>query len=70
MAPFLHIDEVDDHEPGQVPEPELAGDLLGCLDIGVDRGFLDIALARRPAGVHVDGDQRLGCLDDDVTARL
>ena len=70
MSRFLHVDEVDDDEPGQIAQPELAGDLVGRLDIGSDRGFLDIAFARRTARVDVDRDQRLGRLNDDVAARL
>ena len=67
---ILHVDEVDDDEPGEVAQPELAGDLLGRLQIGLVRGLLDVALARGAARVDVDGDQRLGRVEDDVATRF
>ena len=67
---FLHVDEVDDDQPGQVAQPELAGDLVGRLDIGLQGGFLDVAFAGRASRVDVDRDQRLGRAEDDVAARL
>ncbi len=71
VVPLLfHIDEVDDDEPGEIAQAELPGDLLGRFQIGPQRGFLDVALARRAPRVHVDGDQRLGLVDDDVAAGL
>ena len=70
VAPVLHVDEVDDDEAGEVAQPHLAGDLLGGLDIGLERGVLDRGLAGRAARVHVDRDQRLGHVDDDVAAGL
>ncbi len=68
VAVVFHVDEVDHDEAGKVAEPELAGDFLGRFDIGLVCRLLDIALARRAAGVDVDGDQRLGRVDDDVAA--
>ena len=44
--------------------------LLGGLQVGLERGVLDRGLARGAAGVDVDGDQRLGDVDDDVAAGL
>ena len=69
VAPFLHVDEVDDDQPGQVPQLQLPGEFLGRFQVGLQRGFLDRELARRLAGVDVDGDQRLGLVDDEVAAR-
>ena len=70
VAPLLHVDEVDDDEAGEVAQAKLAGDFVGRLEIGAQRRVLDIVLARRAARVDVDGDQRLGLVDDDVAARL
>ncbi len=69
VAPLLHVDEVDDDQAGEVAQLQLAGDLLGRLEVGVERRLLDGELARRLAGVDVDGDQRLGLVDDEVAAR-
>src|SRR5690606_19171130 len=37
-----HVDEVDDDEPAEVANPELAGDLVRRLEIRRQRGFLDV----------------------------
>ena len=70
VAPVLHVDEVDDDEAGEVAQAHLARGLLGGLHVGLERGVLDRGLAGGAAGVDVDGDQRLGDVDDDVAAGL
>ena len=70
VAAFLHVDEVDDDQAGEVAQSELAGDLVRRLEVGAQRGVLDVVLAGRTPRVDVDGDQRLGLVDDDVAARL
>ena len=70
VAPVLHVDEVDDDEAGEVAEPHLPGGFLGGFHVGLEGGLLDRGLARGAAGVDVDGDQRLGDVDDDVAAGL
>ena len=69
VALLLHVDEVDDDEAGKIAQLELARDLVRGLDIGVERRLLDGELARRLARVDVDGDQRLGLVDDEIAAR-
>jgi hypothetical protein len=66
---LLHIDEIDDDEPGQIAQSQLPRDLVGCFEAGAQRGFFDVALAGRTAGIDVDRDQRLGLVDDDVATR-
>ena len=70
VALLLHVDEVDDDQAGEVAQAQLAGDLLGGFEVGLERRVLDVVLAGRAAGVDVDGDQRLGLVDDDVAAGL
>ena len=65
----LHVDEVDDDEAGHVAQAELAGDLVGGLKVGLVGRLFDVVLFGRPAGVDVDGHQRLGRVDDDVATR-
>ena len=60
----LHVDEVDDDDPADVPEPQLAGDLLGRLEVVPEHRLLEVRRADVLAGVHVDDRQRLGPLDD------
>src|SRR3546814_1408534 len=69
IARLLHVDEVDHDQPSEVAKAKLAGDLVGRLDVGLERRLLDVALAGGAAGVDVDGDQRLGLVQYDVTAR-
>src|SRR5215510_3461825 len=69
VAVLLHVDEIDDDEPGEITQPQLTRNLIGGFQIGAQRGFLDVALARRPSRIDVDRDQRLGRVDDDVAAR-
>ncbi|GJD75163.1 hypothetical protein CFIICLFH_3403 [Methylobacterium goesingense] len=68
VALLVHVDEVDHDEAGEIAQAQLAGDLLGRLQVGAQRGVLDVVLAGRAARVHVDGDQRLRRVDDEVAA--
>ena len=69
VARLVHVDEVDDDQAADVADAQLAGDLVGGLEVGVGGGGLDVAAARGARGVDVDGDQRLGVVDDDGAAR-
>ena len=60
-----HVDEVDDEEAAQVAQPELAGDLVGGLQVGVEGRLLDVRALGGPGRVDVDGGQGLGVVDND-----
>src|SRR5208282_6314122 len=51
ITPFIHIDEVDDDQTGEVAEADLPRNFLGCLEIRLQRRVLDGIFARRTAGV-------------------
>ena len=68
VALLVHVDEVDDDQAREVAQPQLPRDFLGGLEIGLERGILDMVLAGRAAGIDVDRDQRLGLVDHDVAA--
>ena len=68
VALGLHVDEVDDDQAGEVAQTQLAGRFVGGLQIGAQRCFLNIPLARRTSRVHVDRDQSLGLVDDQIPA--
>ena len=70
VAVLLHVDEIDDDEAGEVAQAQLPRHLVGGLEVGAERGVLDVVLARRAPRVHVDGDERLGLVDDEVAARF
>ena len=63
-----HVDEVDHHQPPQIAESQLSGDLRGGLHVGLECGLLLGTLLGGLATVDVDGDQRLGGIDDDRRA--
>ena len=54
---LVHVDEVDDDQPGKVAQAQLAGHLVGGLQVGLQRRLLDRALLGRPTRVHVDRHQ-------------
>ena len=64
-----HVDEVVDDDAAQVAQPELAGDLLGGLQVHLVGRLLGVVVGPEVAAVDVDGDQRLGLVDDDRAAR-
>ena len=68
VAVLVHVDEIDDDQAGKVAQPQLAGDFVRRLKIGLERGVLDVMLAGGAAGIDVDGDQRLGLIEHDVAA--
>ena len=68
VAALLHVDEIDHDQAGEIAQAQLARDFVGGLEIGPQRGVLDIVLAGRAAGVDVDRDQRLGLVDDEIAA--
>ena len=71
-----HVDEVDDDDPADVAQPQLADDLLDRLEVVLRDRVLEparaVALRARadePAGVDVDHGERLGVVEDQVAAR-
>ena len=69
----LHVDEVEHDDAAQIAQPDLPDDFLHRLEVGLDDRVFEAAarfLADVAAGVDVDGDERLGLVDDDRAARL
>ncbi|TWG92516.1 hypothetical protein L599_001900000040 [Luteimonas sp. J16] len=64
----VHVDEVDHHQAAEVAQAQLAGDLLGRLQVGVERGGLDVAALGRARRVDVDRGQGLGLVDHQRAA--
>ena len=69
-----HVDEVDDDDPADVAQPQLADDLLDRLEVVLrDRVFEPAAgrlaaRADKAACVDVDDGERLGVVEDQVAA--
>src|SRR5690606_22028232 len=49
-----HVDEVDHHQAAQVAQAQLAGHLVGGLQVGLERGLLDVAALGGAGRVDVD----------------
>ena len=64
----VHVDEVDDNDAAQVAQPQLPRDRLRGFEIGFENGVVETSPRHERAGVHIDRDQRLGLVDDDVAA--
>src|SRR5690606_9702048 len=65
-----HVDEVDDDDAADVPQPQLPDDLLGRLQVVTgDRLFQVAAGAGVLTGVDVDDGHRLGAVEHQVPAR-
>jgi hypothetical protein len=63
-----HVDEVHDDDAAQVAQAQLAGYGARRLQVGLEDGVIKVARAHVAAGVHVDGGERLGLVDDEVAA--
>ena len=55
VAYWRHVDEVDNNQAAEVTQAQLTSNLIGSFEVGVKRGFFDIAAAGRACGVDVDG---------------
>ena len=66
LPPFVHVDEVDDDQPGEVAQAQLTRHLLGRLEVGLIGRLLDVAALGGAPGVDVHRDQGLGRAEDDV----
>src|SRR5687767_2408002 len=69
VALRLHVDEVDDDQAAEVAQAQLARDFLRRLEVGAERGFLDVAATRGTRRVDVDRGQGFCMVDDDRAAR-
>ena len=63
-----HVDEVDNHQPANIAQTELASNLARGLKIGFKDHLVHILGATIATGVDIDGDERLGFINDDVAA--
>src|SRR5262245_5155121 len=65
-----HVDEVEDDDPAEVAQAQLARDHLRRFQVGLEDRVVEVAQADEPAGVDVDRRHRLGLVDDEVAAAL
>ena len=65
VAYWRHVDEVDNNQAAEVTQAQLTSNLIGSFEVGVKRGFFDIAAAGRACGVDIDSGQRFCAVDND-----
>ena len=70
IALLLHVDEIDHDETSEIAQLQLPGDFIRRFQVGRERRFLDRILACGLARVDIDGNQRLGLVDNQIAARL
>jgi hypothetical protein len=63
-----HVDEVDHHQAAKVAQAQLARDFLGRFQVGLERGFLDVAALGGARRVDVDRGQGFGLVDHQRAA--
>ena len=68
IAAVAHVDQVDDHQTPDVAQAQLARNLLGRFDVGLQDHLVDVLGAAIAPGVHVDGNQGLGLIDHNIAA--
>ena len=54
VAYWRHVDEVDDNQAAEVTQTQLASNLIGCFQVGVECRFFDVAAAGGASGVDID----------------
>ncbi len=63
-----HVDEVDHDQAADVAQAQLAGDFFSGFQVGLQRGFFDVAAFGGACRVDVDGHQGFGRIDHDGAA--
>jgi len=68
VPPGIHVDEVDDDHTTDVAQLQLTADLSSRLTVGPKNRFARIGGPGERSRIDVDHRERLGGLDDHVTA--
>ena len=66
----VHVDEVNDDDAAKISQSQLPRNRQRRLKIGLENGVIKTAPRYKSTGVHVDRDQRLGLVNDDVATRF
>src|SRR5580700_5006851 len=64
---MAHVDEIDHDEAADVAEAKLAADFLGGFEVRLQDRRVEVFLRFVAARVYVDGHERFGLVDADVT---
>ncbi|MCY1400617.1 hypothetical protein D9M71_157120 [compost metagenome] len=67
---IFHVDEVDDDDSADVAQAQLPGNGCGRLEVGLEDGLFEVAMADEGPGVDVDGGHRFGRVDHQIATGL
>ena len=70
MFHIAHVNKVNHDQAPQVTQTELAGDLLGCFHVGLERRLLNTFFLGSTTRVDINRHQRFRGVDDNGTARF
>ena len=64
-----HVNEIDDDQPTEIAQTQLAGYFIRGLQVGGQRGLLDVAALSGARRIDVDGNQGFSLVDHQGAAR-
>ena len=64
---IVHINEIDDDNPTEIAQPQLAGNRLGRLNIGIKDSIVKITVTDECPGVDINGGHRFRLVNDQIT---
>ena len=70
MLVRVHIDKINDDQAADISQAELAHNFVHGFEIRGEHRRRRIALANKPPGVDIDGNERFGVINDDITTRF
>ena len=63
----VHVDEVNNDDAAEIAQSQLPRDGLGSFEIGFENSVIETSPRHKCTGIYIDGDQRLGLVDNDVS---
>src|SRR5262245_12571457 len=71
VAPFFHIDKVEDNNPAQIAQPNLADDLFCSFEVRLNDCVLKpVRFADELSGIDIDRHQSFSLIDHDISTRF
>ena len=66
----IHIDEIDDDDSSDVPQPQLVYQLIRCQHVELVGVLLLVLVNLLAAGIDINGEQCFGLVDDEIPTML
>jgi len=70
MAAFPHVDEIDDNQPAEIAQTQLARNFDGRLQVDLENHLFEHPVAVGAPGIDIDGHQCFGSVDKQGAARF